>query len=202
MMKSVLNICNVKFVPENYILIQINSRKMSFKFGLRVHEPAQVIPDVFLYLLNVAERLQWDQKSENEAFVCSINLFIPELCYSCFWCCHACLCVSVRPVTLMQPLTDLTVCEGDIAQMEVKFSQETVEGTWMKNGQRVTASNRVHIVIDRQIHKLLIEDTKGEDLGMYSFEVPAQGISTSAKLVIQSKKLWINVDFPQGLISD
>lgn len=88
----------------------------------------------------------------------------------------------------MQPLTDLTVCEGDIAQMEVKFSQEKVEGTWMKNGQSVTASNRVHIVIDRQIHKLLIEDTNKDDLGMYSFEVPAQGISTSAKLVIQSKK--------------
>lgn len=88
----------------------------------------------------------------------------------------------------MQPLTDLTVCEGDIAQMEVKFSQEKVEGTWMKNGQPVTASNRLHIVIDRQIHKLLIEDTNKDDFGMYSFEVPAQGISTSAKLVIQSKK--------------
>ncbi len=87
----------------------------------------------------------------------------------------------------MQPLADLTVCEGDIAQLEVKFSQENVEGTWMKNGQPVTASNRVHIVIDRQIHKLLIEDTNKDDYGMYSFVVPDQGISTSAKLVIQSK---------------
>lgn len=87
----------------------------------------------------------------------------------------------------MQPLSDLTVCEGDIAQMEVRFSQENVEGTWMKNRQPVAASNRVHMVIDRQTHKLLIEDTVREDLGMYSFEVPAQGISTSAKLVVQSK---------------
>ena len=87
----------------------------------------------------------------------------------------------------MQPLTDLTVCEGDIAQLEVKFSQENVEGTWMKNGQPVTASSRVHIVIDKHIHKLLIEDTNKDDLGMYSFEVPAQEISTSAKLTVQSK---------------
>nr|XP_046259560.1 titin-like isoform X2 [Scatophagus argus] len=94
--------------------------------------------------------------------------------------------MKLRPVTLMQPLTDLTVCEGDIAQLEVKFSQENVEGTWVKNGQPVAASNRVHIVIDRQIHKLLIEDTNKDDFGMYSFEVPAQGISTSAKLVIQT----------------
>jgi len=95
--------------------------------------------------------------------------------------------VSVRPVTLIQPLTDITICEGDIAQLEVKFSQENVEGTWMKNEQPATASNRVHIVVDKQIHKLLIEDTNKDDTGMYSFVVPAQGISTAAKLLIQSK---------------
>lgn len=94
---------------------------------------------------------------------------------------------AVRPVTLMQPLTDLTVCEGDIAQLEVKFSQENIEGTWMKNGQPVTASGRIHIIIDKQIHKLLIEDTIKDDLGTYSFTVPAQEVSTSAKLVVQSK---------------
>lgn len=98
----------------------------------------------------------------------------------------------VRPVTLLQPLTDLTVCEGDIAQLEVKFSQENVEGNWLKNGKPVTASNRVHLVIDKQIHKLLIEDTSKDDLGTYTFEVPAQGISTSAKLVIQSKTLQMH----------
>ncbi|TDH06470.1 hypothetical protein EPR50_G00113810 [Perca flavescens] len=94
--------------------------------------------------------------------------------------------MKLRPVTLIQPLTDLTICEGDIAQLEVKFSQEHVEGIWMKNGQPITASNRVHIVIDKQIHKLLIEDTNKDDHAKYSFEVPDQGISTSAKLVIQT----------------
>jgi len=100
---------------------------------------------------------------------------------------HTCLYISVRPLTLMQPLTDLTVCEGDIAQLEVKFSQENVEGTWMKNGKPITASNRVHIVIDKQIYKLLIEDTNKDDFGMYSFVVPEHEISTSGKLVIQSR---------------
>lgn len=98
----------------------------------------------------------------------------------------------------MQPLTDLTVCEGDIAHMEVKFSQENIEGTWLKNGLPVTASNRVHIVIDRQIQKLLIEDTNKDDFGVYSFEVAAQGISTSAKLIIQSKKPLMHVVFAKG----
>ena len=89
----------------------------------------------------------------------------------------------------MQGLTDLTVCEGDIAQLEVRFSQENVEGTWMKNGQPVSASNKIHIVVDKLTQKLLIEETSRDDTGMYSFVVPAQDISTSGKLNIQSKFL-------------
>lgn len=89
----------------------------------------------------------------------------------------------------MQPLSDVTVCEGEIAQMEVKFSHGNVEGSWMRNGQPLQPSQRVHMVIDKQIHKLLIEDTNKDDSGVYSFEVPAQEISTSAKLLIQSEAL-------------
>ena len=89
----------------------------------------------------------------------------------------------------MQGLTDLTVCEGDIAQLEVRFSQENVEGTWMKNGQPVSASSKIHIVVDKLTQKLLIEETSRDDTGMYSFVVPAQDISTSGKLNIQSKFL-------------
>lgn len=94
---------------------------------------------------------------------------------------------SVRPVTLLQPLNDLTVCEGDIAQLEVRFSQENVEGTWMKNSQTISASDRVHIVIDKQVHKLLLENVSIEDAASYSFIVPTQDISTSGKLSVQSK---------------
>ena len=88
----------------------------------------------------------------------------------------------------MQPLTDLTICEGDIAQLEVRFSQENVEGTWMKNGQAISASDRIHIVIDKLVHKLLVENVSREDTGVYSFVVPAQDISTSGKLTVQSKQ--------------
>lgn len=95
----------------------------------------------------------------------------------------------MRPVTLVQPLTDLTVCEGDIAQLEVKFSQENVEGSWKKNGQPITSSDRVHIVIDKQVHKLLIEDATKDDFGSYSFVAPDHDITTTAKLLIQSRSL-------------
>lgn len=102
-------------------------------------------------------------------------------------CLHGLSSLSVRPVTLMLPLSDLTVCEGDIAQLEVRFSQENVEGSWMKNGQAVSSSDRVHIVIDKQVHKLLLENVSTEDAASYSFVVPAQDISTSCKLSVQSK---------------
>ncbi|KAK1902440.1 Titin, partial [Dissostichus eleginoides] len=94
--------------------------------------------------------------------------------------------MKLRPVTLLQPLSDLTVCEGDIAQLEVRFSQENVEGSWMKNGTAVIASDRVHIVIDKQIHKLLLENVSREDAASYAFIVPSQDISTSGKLSVQT----------------
>ncbi|XP_072300384.1 titin-like isoform X2 [Eucyclogobius newberryi] len=94
--------------------------------------------------------------------------------------------MKVRPVTLMQPLSDLSVCEGDIAQLEVRFSQENVEGTWMKNGQALSASDRVHIVIDKVIHKLLVENVNREDAAQYTFVVSAQEISTSCKVYVQT----------------
>lgn len=93
----------------------------------------------------------------------------------------------VRPVTLMQGLSDLTICEGDIAQLEVRFSQENVEGTWMKNGQAISATDRIHIVIDKLNYKLLIEDANKDDTGIYSFVVPTQDISTTGKLLVQGK---------------
>lgn len=96
----------------------------------------------------------------------------------------------MRPVTLMQGLSDLTICEGDIAQLEVRFSQENVEGSWMLNGQAISASNKIHMVIDKVTHKLLIEDASRGDAGMYSFVVPAQDISTKGKLTVQSKSSY------------
>lgn len=87
----------------------------------------------------------------------------------------------------MQGLSDLTVCEGDIAQLEVRFSQENVEGYWEKDGQKISATDRIHIVIDKQIHKLLVENATKDDAGAYSFHVPAHLISTTGKLTVQSK---------------
>ncbi|KAG2467001.1 TITIN protein, partial [Polypterus senegalus] len=97
----------------------------------------------------------------------------------------------LRAVTILQGLGDKTVCEGDIAQLEIKFSQENVEGTWMKNGQPIHPSERVHIVIDKQTHMLLIEDSLKADAGTYSFLVTGHDLSTSGRLSVQSVDIVI-----------
>uniref|UniRef100_A0A8D2J9Y7 Ig-like domain-containing protein n=1 Tax=Varanus komodoensis TaxID=61221 RepID=A0A8D2J9Y7_VARKO len=87
-----------------------------------------------------------------------------------------------RPVTVLQGLADQKVCEGDIVQLEVKLSQENVEGVWMKDGVEIHPSDRVHIVIDKQSHMLLIEDVTKEDTGAYSFNIPSLLLSTTGSL--------------------
>uniref|UniRef100_A0A8D2DK51 Titin n=1 Tax=Sciurus vulgaris TaxID=55149 RepID=A0A8D2DK51_SCIVU len=91
-----------------------------------------------------------------------------------------------RPIAILQGLSDQKVCEGDIVQLEVKVSLENVEGVWMKDGQEVQHSDRVHIVIDKQSHMLLIEDMTKEDAGNYSFIIPSLGLSTSGHVSVYS----------------
>ncbi|KAJ7345582.1 hypothetical protein JRQ81_001532 [Phrynocephalus forsythii] len=96
-----------------------------------------------------------------------------------------------RPVAVLQGLADQTVCEGDIVQLEVKLSQENVEGVWMKDGVEIQPSDRVHIVIDKQSHMLLIEDVTKEDGGAYSFNIPSQLLSTTGRVTVYSVDIII-----------
>lgn len=57
----------------------------------------------------------------------------------------------------------------------------------MKDGEEVQPGDRVHIVIDKQSHMLLIEDMTKEDAGHYSFTIPALGLSTSGRVSVYSE---------------
>ncbi|KAL8183551.1 UNVERIFIED_CONTAM: hypothetical protein K2H54_044331 [Gekko kuhli] len=91
-----------------------------------------------------------------------------------------------RPVAVLQGLADQKVCEGDIVQLEVKLSQENVDGVWMKDGVEIQPSDRVHIVIDKQSHMLLVEDVTKEDSGAYSFNIPSLLLSTTGRVTVYS----------------
>lgn len=91
----------------------------------------------------------------------------------------------------MQGLSDLTICEGDTAELEVKLSQENVKGTWLKNGQAIDTTGHVCLVTDKLTLKLVIEAADRDDSGIYSFTVSDQDISTSARLTVQSEHLTL-----------
>ncbi|NXE21879.1 TITIN protein, partial [Ardeotis kori] len=96
-----------------------------------------------------------------------------------------------RPMVILQGLTDQKVCEGDIVQLEVKVSLENVEGIWMKDGHEIQSSDRIHIVLDKQSHMLLIEDATKEDSGTYSFSVPSLGLSTTGRITVYSVEIVV-----------
>ncbi|KAF1662939.1 Titin, partial [Aptenodytes patagonicus] len=96
-----------------------------------------------------------------------------------------------RPMVILQELTDQKVCEGDIVQLEVKVSLENVEGVWMKDGHEIQSSDRIHIVLDKQSHMLLIEDATKEDSGAYSFSVPGLGLSTTGRITVYSVEIVV-----------
>ncbi|NXA48856.1 TITIN protein, partial [Nothocercus julius] len=99
---------------------------------------------------------------------------------------HCKLKMKPRPMAILQGLTDQKVCEGDIVQLEVKVSLENVEGVWMKDNHEIQSSDRIHIVLDKQSHMLLIEDATKEDTGTYSFSVPGLGLSTTGRVTVYS----------------
>ncbi|RLW00977.1 hypothetical protein DV515_00008307, partial [Chloebia gouldiae] len=99
-----------------------------------------------------------------------------------------------RPMAILQGLTDQKVCEGDIVQLEVKVSLENAEGVWMKDGQEIQSSDRIHIVLDKQSHMLLIEDATKEDSGTYSFNVPDLELSTTGQITVYSVEIVVPLE--------
>ncbi|NXM71581.1 TITIN protein, partial [Serilophus lunatus] len=104
---------------------------------------------------------------------------------------HCKLKMKPRPMVILQGLTDQKVCEGDIVQLEVKVSLENAEGVWMKDGQEIKSSDRIHIVLDKQSHMLLIEDATKEDSGTYTFSVPDLELSTTGQITVYSVEIVV-----------
>ncbi|NXI37962.1 TITIN protein, partial [Galbula dea] len=104
---------------------------------------------------------------------------------------HCKLKMKPRPMAILQGLTDQKVCEGDIVQLEVKVSLENVEGVWMKDGKEIQSDDRIHIVLDKQSHMLLIEDATKEDSGAYSFSVPDLELSTTGQITVYSVEIVV-----------
>ncbi|GAB1597549.1 hypothetical protein Ahia01_000031400, partial [Argonauta hians] len=90
-------------------------------------------------------------------------------------------------------LKDLTVKEEEIATFVCELSKENVKVDWFKNGTKITANERIKIVTEKRIQKLIINKVTLEDYGEYSCTIG--NVSTKAKLIVDE----IKPEFTKGL---
>ncbi|CAI9716215.1 titin-like [Octopus vulgaris] len=86
-----------------------------------------------------------------------------------------------------QKLKCLTVDERQIAILTCVSVQDDVLVTWLKDGEKLTDTDRIETSTDRRLHKLIINHVNMEDTGEYSCVV--DGIATTAKLIVHEKKI-------------
>uniref|UniRef100_A0A7N8YD26 Myosin-binding protein C, fast-type n=1 Tax=Mastacembelus armatus TaxID=205130 RepID=A0A7N8YD26_9TELE len=90
--------------------------------------------------------------------------------------------VQEKELEVYQSIADLTVKAKDQAVFKCEVSDESVRGTWYKNGVEVKPDARINITHIGRIHKLTIDDVKPEDEGDYTFVPDGHAFNLSAKL--------------------
>ncbi|XP_068133063.1 myosin-binding protein C, slow-type isoform X17 [Hyperolius riggenbachi] len=76
--------------------------------------------------------------------------------------------VDLRPLKILQPLTDMTVNLGKEIHLKCEISED-VPGRWYRNGQLIHGSDRVKIFHKGRNHRLIIASALVEDEGDYAF---------------------------------
>ncbi|XP_038612466.1 myosin-binding protein C, slow-type isoform X4 [Tachyglossus aculeatus] len=100
--------------------------------------------------------------------------------------------VDLRPLKIVQPLTDTTVKLGKEISLRCELS-ENITGKWTKNGLPIQQSDRLKIQHKGRIHKLIISTSAVEDEGEYVFIPDAYSVTLSAKVhVIDPPKLYLD----------
>jgi len=99
----------------------------------------------------------------------------------------------------LRPLEDITLNEvGLTATFECEVSLEGAKAEWQKANKPVKANGRISIVADKQIHRLIINDAKGEDEGQYTVVFKEQNLNSSAKLAIKG---FVLISAPSYLVN-
>ncbi|XP_039339520.1 myosin-binding protein C, slow-type isoform X2 [Mauremys reevesii] len=101
------------------------------------------------------------------------------------------LAVDLRPLKIMQPLTDQTVMLGKEITLKCEIS-ENIEGKWYKNGQLLPASDRVKLYHKGRIHRLVIASSIVDDEGDYMFVPDAYKVNIPCRVhVIDPPRLHL-----------
>ena len=86
----------------------------------------------------------------------------------------------------LRPLEDITLNEvGLTATFECEVSVEGLKAEWQKANMPVKVNGRISIIADKKIHRLIINDAKGEDEGEYTVVFKEQNLKSTAKLAVK-----------------
>ncbi|XP_048463917.1 myosin-binding protein C, slow-type [Rhincodon typus] len=101
--------------------------------------------------------------------------------------------VEMKPLKILQDLTDQVVQAGQQAELECELSEASVGGKWYKNGQLIYPSEHIKITHRKKAHKLVVEKMALDDDGDYTFIPDGYSMQLGAKLrMIDPPKLHLD----------
>lgn len=83
---------------------------------------------------------------------------------------------------ISKPLCDLTVAESQTAVLECEVASTSAEGKWLKNGQPVDFSYNVRSEQNGTVRSLVIDITRPQDIGEYTYQVANSKTSANLKV--------------------
>ncbi|KAF7230095.1 obscurin-like protein 1a [Nothobranchius furzeri] len=100
--------------------------------------------------------------------------------------------VEELPLAIVKPLRDRTALEKHRVILECTVSSPHSSATWYKDKEELVSSDRVEILEDGCIHKLVIQQATVEDEGTYMIEVGEH--TSKAKLMVEAQALAMMKD--------
>ncbi|XP_041113274.1 myosin-binding protein C, slow-type-like isoform X6 [Polyodon spathula] len=111
--------------------------------------------------------------------------------------------VDLKPLKILQDLTDQTVRLGKLLVLYCEINPVNVPGRWYKNAQLIQGTDRVKITHRGRSHKLEIENVAVDDMGYYTFVPEGYSMSLNGKVhVIDPPKIHLDsLNYPENTVT-
>lgn len=90
-----------------------------------------------------------------------------------------------RKVKIRKGLSEIQTFERETASFEVELTHSNVEGTWLKDGNRLKSNNHCRMTTNGNVHSLTIANLSLEDTGTYTFST--ENAKSAARLTVKGK---------------
>ncbi|XP_067856094.1 myosin-binding protein C, slow-type [Heptranchias perlo] len=101
--------------------------------------------------------------------------------------------VEMKPLKILQNLTDQVVRAGKQAVLQCELSEASVAGKWFKNGQVLFPTDHVKVSHRGRVHKLVVENMTLDDDANYTFVPEGYSVNMAARLrMIDPPKLHLD----------